>query len=538
MITFDNSPTVYWLLGYILAGIVVLLSNNQRISVPAFLSICFLLLVWMRLPVIVFNRELNPDESQMLSHAITLFQDPVYWRSVDGTTIGPLDNYLLVIPKLFGISINYSSGRIMGLGCTAGSLLFLFFTLKNWFGTGTARRLILAPLLFLAFTQEVDFVHYSSEQLPVFLLSLTIWLVSRFSHIKDRISVNAYWVGFVAGSIPFAKLQAVPQAMIAAMAACWFCYGHLRRSKDFVPLVTLIFGGLTFPLLVLIWTLAFGVFTDLIDFYLLGNVIYADGTSFTGIPAQFLKIFRLSTDFQIFTIALLIPAVIGAVRPSHLVTQETGKTEILLVIWLLLLSSIYAITKSGNDFIHYLNFCIVPWTLLAAFGISKLEKWAMIFPAVILFWFSGDDAFYFVKERKLNNFYSVNAAHLGQSPVVTELNKFKQKNDYMVVWGWQCTYYVEAQLAQGTAENHSERCIFDHKMRQTYRSRYLKDLTRTKPAFILDAVGKNSFWVQNKTTQGIESYPELLLYVSKNYSLVGNFDDTRLYIRKDRLELR
>ena len=74
----------------------------------------------------------------------------------------------------------------------------------------------------------------------------------------------------------------------------------------------------------------------------------------------------------------------------------------------------------------------------------------------------------------------------------------------MVVWGWQCVYYVEAQLAQGTAENHSERSIFNHPMRKTYRERYLADMKRTKPAIVLDAVGKNSFWVQNKKTQGIE----------------------------------
>jgi hypothetical protein len=103
MITFDSFPPVYWLLGYLLAAIVVFSANYKAVPTKAYLALSMLLLLVMRLPVIVFNRELNPDESQMLSHAITLFQDPVYWRSVDGTTIGPLDNYLLVIPKIVGI---------------------------------------------------------------------------------------------------------------------------------------------------------------------------------------------------------------------------------------------------------------------------------------------------------------------------------------------------------------------------------------------------------------------------------------------------
>ncbi|MEO6281878.1 MAG: hypothetical protein ABIN80_19815 [Dyadobacter sp.] len=538
MITFDSSPPVYWLLGYLLAAIVVLSANYKAVPTKAYLALSMLLLLVMRLPVIVYNRELNPDESQMLSHAITLFHDPVYWRSVDGTTIGPLDNYLLVIPKLLGFQIDYTSGRLMGFFCAAGSLIFLFFTLKNWFGTSRAKKIFPVPVIFLAFTQEVDFVHYSSEQLPIFLLSLCLWLLSCLSQHEKSKSANAYFVGFVAGAIPFAKLQAVPQAMVLVLAACWFCYLVYRDRKNYRPFLALMSGGLTFPAIVLLWALAFHVFTDLIDFYLLGNAIYAGGKGFFSIPTQFAAIFRLTPDFQFYTWALIPPILLGLIKIFSPLRIKSQDNAIPLIILFLVLSSIYAVTKSGNDFIHYLNFCVVPWTLLAAYGWSKLEKWSLVFPAILLIWFAGYDAYYFVKERKLNDFPSVGARDLWQSPVVTELKKYSKPTDYMVVWGWQCVYYVEAQLKQGTAENHSERSIFDHAMRKTYRHRYLKDIERTKPAIVLDAVGKNSSWVQNKKTQGIESYPELYQYILKNYKLLGSFDDTRLYVRKDRLQLR
>jgi hypothetical protein len=538
MITFDSFPPVYWLLGYLLAAIVVFSANYKVVPTKAYLALSMLLLLVMRLPVIVFNRELNPDESQMLSHAITLFQDPVYWRSVDGTTIGPLDNYLLVIPKLFGFQIDYTSGRFMGFLCAAGSLLFLFFTLKNWFGTSLAKKIFPLPLIFLAFTQEVDFVHYSSEQFPVFLLSLCLWLLSCLDQRGKSKSANAYFVGFVAGAIPFAKLQAVPQAMVLVLAACWFCYVIYRERKDYRPFLALMSGGLTFPLIVLLWTLAFHVFDDLINFYLLGNAIYAEGKGFFSIPAQFAAIFRLTPDFQFYTLALIAPILLALVKIFNLFKTKNQQYAIPLTIVFLVLSSIYAATKSGNDFIHYLNFCIAPWTLLAAYGLSKVEKWSLVFPAILLAWFAGSDAYHFVKERKLNEFASVGARDLWQSPVVTELKKYSKPGDYMSVWGWQCVYYVEAQLAQGTAENHTERSIFDLAMRRTYRDRYLADIERTKPAVVLDAVGKNSFWVQNKKTQGIQSYPELYQYILKNYELIGSFDDTRLYVRKDRLPSR
>lgn len=534
MFSFDNSPTVYWFIGYLLAGFVIFASQYQSISTRTYLFTGITLLVFMRLPIVVFNRELNPDESQMLSHALTLFQDPVYWRSVDGTTIGPLDNYLLVLPKLLGFRIDYSSGRFMGLLCVSGAWLLLFLALKNWFGLTIARRISIVPLLFVAFTQEVDFVHYSSEQLPVLLLAVCVFQLSRLDPKMVPSVSGLYFLGLAAGAVPFGKLQAAPLAVVLVLAAFVVLYQRFQRYGEFKPAIALISGGLTVPLIFLAFTLSFGVFDDLIDFYILGNAIYAGGSTFADIPSQFYKIIALSTDFQLFTFALIVPIAIGLVRIVRLYVPGKMGFHVPFTILFLVLSSIYAVTKSGNDFIHYLNFCIIPWTLLAAYGMSAVEGWSIAFPAVMILWFGGYDALHFVKERRLNAFDSVGKTALRESPVVTEILKIRQEGDYMVVWGWNCSYYVEAQLAEGTAENHSERSIFEHPMRDIYRKRYMSDLARTKPAFVVDAVGKNSLWVQDKKTQGIESYPELNQYIRKHYTLLGEYDDVRLYIRNDR----
>lgn len=534
MLSFDNSPTVYWFIGYLLAAVVIFASHYKSLPTKVYLATGVVLLVFMRLPVVVFNRELNPDESQMLSHALTLFQDPVYWRSVDGTTIGPLDNYLLVIPKLLGFQIDYSSGRFMGLLCVVGAWLLLFSALKNWFGGSIARRASIVPLLFVAFTQEVDFVHYSSEQLPVFLLAFCLWQLSRLDPKTVPAASGLYFLGLAAGAVPFGKLQAAPLAIVLVIAAFGVLFQRFRRYGEIKPVLALVVGGLTVPLFFLAFTLSFSVFDDLIDFYILGNAIYAGGSTFTDIPSQFFKIVALSTDFQLFTLALIVPMGIGLVKIVRLSAPGKMGFYVPFTILFLVFASIYAVTKSGNDFIHYLNFCIIPWTLLAAFGLSSVESWSLAFPAVMVAWFGGYDALHFVKERRLNAFDSVEKTALQESPVVTEILKRRKEGDYMVVWGWNCSYYVEAQLAEGTAENHSERSIFAHPMRDVYRKRYMSDLARTKPAFVVDAVGKNSLWVQNKKTQGIESYPELNQYIRNQYTLLGEFDDVRLYIRNDR----
>jgi len=538
MLTFDNSPTVYWFLGYLLGGTVILASIYNKVPVKVFLILCIGLLAFMRMPVIVFNRELNADESQMLSHAITLYQDPVYWRSVDGTTIGPLDNYLLVIPKIFGFQINYTSGRVMGLLCCIGALLFVFSAMKKWFGETAARVAFTVPIIFLAFTQENDFVHYSSEQLPVFLLAATIWLLSKLTDTKQISSGITFLLGFTAGMMPFAKLQSVPQAMIIVLAAFCLCYQWYNRTREIKPLIFLMIGGLAFPFLLFLWILLNNVFQDFIDFYILGNAIYAGGSSFSQIPSQFIALVSLSSDFSAYSLILLIPIIFGlfqAFRPSS-VSKNSVDFLIPATIILLILTGIYSSTKSGNSFIHYLNFCIYPWILLAAFGIKTYGKWCIAVPVFLLFWFAGNDALSYQREHRLNAFESVNGfSKLDKSPVVLALKKFTRPGDYMVVWGWQCKYYVEAQLAQGTAENHSERSIYKHPMQEKYLERYVSDLQRTKPAVILDAVGIYSLWVQDKKTQGIDNFPAVADYVHQHYTLVSTVDDVTLYVRKDRL---
>ena len=538
MLTFDSSPTVYWFLGYVLGGIIILASIYQKVPGKAYLILCLGLLAFMRMPAIVFNREINPDESQMLSHAITLFQDPVYWRSVDGTTIGPLDNYLLVIPKIFGFQINYTSGRVMGLLCCIGALICIFSVMKKWFGETTARVAFTVPIIFLAFTQESDFVHYSSEQLPVFLLAFTIWLLSKIKDIQQISSGPAFSLGLVAGMMPFAKLQSVPQAMAVVLAGLWLCYQFYNRTKEIKPLIFLLIGGLTFPFLLFSWILMNNVFQDFIDFYILGNAIYAGGSSVSQIPSQFIALVSLSSDFSAYSLILLIPIIFGlfqAFRPS-VVSKNRFDFVIPATIILLILTSIYSSTKSGNSFIHYLNFCIYPWILLAAYGIKARSKWFIGASFILLFWFAGNDALSYRREHRLNAFESVNGFNkLDKSPVVLALKRFTKPGDYMVVWGWQCKYYVEAQLAQGTAENHSERSIYKHPMQEKYLERYLSDLQRTKPAVILDAVGIYSLWVQDKKTQGIDNFPAVADYVHQHYTLVSTVDDVTLYVRKDRL---
>jgi hypothetical protein len=548
MLTFDSSPTLYWAVGYALTAVLIGVSQKKQITLPFYLLGALVVFVLLRLPVVVLNRELNADESQIISHAITLFQDPVYWRSVDGTTIGPLDNYLVVIPRLLGFQLDYTSARGMGLLCGIGSLFFFFVAIKRWFGNTTARIALLIPLIFLAFTQETDYVHYSSEQVPLLLLSICLALLASLSQQKKEFPLQVkekpvwpwYGLGFVAGMIPFAKVQAVPQAFVLVLGGIYLGYQYYRQTGSTKPLLALLTGGLTFPAIALVWMLFYGVFQDFIDFYILGNAVYAGGGALTDIPSQFGKLVLLSPDFTVLLGIVALITVLGRAAGQRLPLSSTSSPGLFLPLIILGygLTAVYAATKSGNLFVHYLNFCIYPLGLTAALGIQQMTTkriFVLAGPLLLVGWFGLQDALSFYKSRHLNAFVSVDATTLPESPVIKALKPYVTSADRLVVWGWQCRYYVEAQLAQGTAENHSERCIFQHPLREAYRERYLSDIERNRPAIFIDAVGRNSTWVQDVATQGYETFPELATYINKNYRYIGKIDDTRLFVRNDRV---
>ena len=70
-------------------------------------AVLFLFLFAWRWPFLLVASEFNPDESQLIAGTITLAHDPVFWRSVDGTTSGPLNFYVLLPVHWLGASSTF-----------------------------------------------------------------------------------------------------------------------------------------------------------------------------------------------------------------------------------------------------------------------------------------------------------------------------------------------------------------------------------------------------------------------------------------------
>jgi len=366
---FDNSPVAYWLLVLVLSALLLGAAYRTQLRQELFLLLSLGFLFVCRLPSLVYNLEINPDESQMITQALTLRFDPVYFRSVDGTTGGPLNSYLLILPSLFGLPFDYISARLLAFVLVAGHLYLLFRTIRLWTSELTARQVLIFFVVMLGITQSEDFLHYSSELLATLLLASAYYLYAR--QLRKRApSLRAVALpGLLMGLIPFAKLQGVP---MAAVVTGFVGLDILTRTgrlphKPVTYLLVLIGSALTFPALVVGTTLAYGVFDDLMLYYIKSNLIYQGDATFLPwllhLPWFLAKVPSLASLLAVLLMAG-IPLFFKFSVPVSLRTTE-GKMAAFLL--LLLAATIFAITRPAREYIHYLHFLIAPVGLIMGF---------------------------------------------------------------------------------------------------------------------------------------------------------------------------
>ncbi len=545
---FDTSPIVYWLLVYGLSWgllwLAVWPSINRRVFLVSMLGLLFLL----RLPSIVFDYEINPDESQMITQALTLRNDPVYFQSVDGTTGGPLDSYFLILPSLLGLPFDYITAHLTAFFLISVCLWLLFSTARLWFGEPAA-RLALLPLIFvLGLTQNGDFLHYNSELVPLVLLSLSYYLYATLLP-QDQPKVGQIAViGLLLGMVPFGKLQAVPLAATVGLfvAISILTRRNLTLGAKAGQLIALGAGALTFPFLFVAFMSLNGVYGDFETFYIVGNLRYASDTNQLQSILSLPEFLQKSGSFDWYTKLAIGVWLIG------LVIAIRHRTKLSLNIWerlgfitTLLLATLFSITRTGSGYLHYLFFLTGPLLLGSAYGWKQISRhvasWRWVgaaAAAVILVLFGVQTILDYRHSVPINPYPSEwqNGWAVQQSPVSKEIVKYAKPGEKLVVWGWRCDYYVQAQMPQGVAENHTIRSAYYHPLQATYQQRYVRNFMRSLPPVFVDAVGSQNLWMTDRKTQGHELIKPLGKFVAVHYRYMGLVNDTRIYVRADRLK--
>ena len=498
------------------------------------------LLFFKRLPILFINWELNPDESQLLSQAITLRHHPVYWKYIDGATMGPLSSYYVAIPGYLGIPLNYVVLRWTAFFCLLVNVTSGYFAIENFFNARTARLALLPGIAFLAFTTHFDFLHATNEQLSLTLIGLAVWQYSRLWHYQSfRSPGSLFLLSFISSLVPFAKLQGTPTVLVlvgAAFIGLLNQYPKIDRSVFWRALGGLLIGGLLFPVVVVVLTLGFGVFADFIQFYIAGNIAYGAEASFWYFLGRFPAFVGHTIDFVVF----LLPTLVLFISWLFLRPKERKRQNgLLLFITTLLVASGYAVIKPGNEFTHYLLYLVFPVCLLNAWLIDNfwLPRYTVFWVSLICLSISINTVIQYNKQVKGPLIEYRNAPfafrHFHLSPTALEVLKLVQPGDDLVVWGWAPQYNVQTQMPQGVCDNHTIRCVMGSNQR-IHRARYIRNIQASRPPVFIDAVGPNSIWLYDRATYGYENFPELKNYINTNYRFVGEIDKNRVFTRLDR----
>lgn len=545
--SFLKSPLLWetggWLAFLIVAALLVRgdfrsqLSRNQQLGL---LLALLGLLFFKRLPILFINWELNPDESQLLSQAITLKHHPVYWKYIDGATMGPLSSYYVALPGYVGVPLNYIVLRWLAFACMGVSVVSGYLTIENFFNARTARLALFPLIAFLAFTTNMDFLHATNEQLSLALIGLSIWQYSRLWRQQAfDATTGLFLLGFLSSLVPFAKLQGTPTALAVVLAAFLSLFGQysaMPRSKFWRAVVSLVGGGLVFPALVVVLTIGFGVFSDFIQFYIAGNFAYGAEASFWDFLLLFPAFIAHTTDFLVFllpTFALILGWLL--IRPRH----AENKVSLLLFGLGLVIASGYAIIKPGNAFTHYLLYLTFPVCLVNAWFIDKLRKSLHTILWVAFVVLSVGVSTFLQADRPASDPLTIykktpfDFRFFRRSPTAQEALKLAKPGEDLVVWGWAPMYNVQTQMPQGVCDNHVIRCVMGSNQ-PVHRARYIRNLEASRPPVFIDAVGPNSIWLNDRARFGYETFPELKTYIDQHYQLVGEIEHNRVFVRKDR----
>jgi len=547
------------------------------------MGLCLLLLVFMRVPSLFYNHEINCDESQVITQALSLARNPVYGQAVDGTTIGPINNYLLLLPAYLGFPFDYTTSRVVALLLLLVSLVLFDRGLRDWVSP-LARRLTLTVVtVFFAWSTQADFLHYSSELTSFPLIILAFNGAIRLFHAKRPSLWGLFGIGLIAGIVPYCKLQTLPIiGAIGLVVVLFLICTQLRQSLR--AILTLAAGFVLPNLVVFGLAESYGVTGDLITYYFVGNLktysgIYADvpmvQQSFFWKLVKAPIFFSRLVDFLLTLVCYTVAAVIGMLLVVR--SSDAAHRRQMLFTWThalvlaTLLSALFATIRPGTQFAHHLLLMVFPMGWLTAVGLHLISQSSVpalrqrLYPAFVIslpILLLGQVFVYsslyslrpWLKNAPLNFamaepttgyqkwLYHVNPylasfpnyTDLTLSPVSQTVQRYTKPGDYLAVWGWNCQFYVETQLAQGVSESHSQRSIVPNPMQDMYQKRYVSELITNRPAVFLDAVGMNSMAL-NSPKQRHENFATVSKVIREQYTQVADLQYVRVYVRQDRL---
>lgn len=542
-------------------------SGWEFLSSPWFFAalVCLFMLT-ARWPGFFHPESINPDEDQLLVAAWALTKDPIFFRSAECGSSGPMNVYPLLLPKLFGWMPTLFSGRLIGTLMLAISISAIYFAFRCALTEWTARAGALMALTFFGWTYFWDFRHYTSEHSPVFFMALAWAALSYVAFGKQSSSkikiLAACFSAISLAMVPLAKLQAIYPAALSGiflLIAVFFCVSGSPIKR--ILAVALV--GLAALLVPLGFALIFAL-TSVAEYAWLsyiGNALAYRGDS-PGVPAMMSLFWQmLTTDsplrsndlslmvlgasiLSILLIAGLFFPRLRAPRRSSLIF--TGGAL------LILMGTIYSITSPMRPYPHYLVFLPLPLTLTCAGLLQCFTDCFSLEPpgknrtalVIALGLFLLFTAFPVAKYRVHHPHVSVGHAR-NYHEYEHDLKKREPLpkliiehaaggNGYLAAWGYNPRIYQQTEMLSATRLSTSSSIFNQNELRDFFLQTYLQDLQNKEPTVFVDVVAPGQFMLMNdRMIHGYEQVPEIQSYVDTHYHLVAEHEGVRIFLRRN-----
>jgi hypothetical protein len=525
------------LLLFLLAGALCFPAGRKRWN-AVFEMLVLLSVVAGRWPAIFAGRLNNPDESQIIAGAATLWRHPEFWKWVDGMTVGPLSYYAVWLGKLAGLGFTYEGARMVAAVFYAVSTVALYRFLRNQFSELPAKVAVVPFVAFGSLNLFWDMVQFGNETTPVFLLCIGMWLAFPAVDYRGNHYVRMAAAGIALGAVPFGKLQVAPMAVFVGVTALVAVFLRDNKSGMWGRASALVAGAITVPAIAAVYLTIYNLWTHFLTTYLQNNITYVQHGQ--NLPVELLKRFipylipsEGTLHLFIGTLALLLTCIWQV--PSF--SRRARNWTMWGTAWLAV--SIASIVLPGRAFEHYQTLLLPALLILGGacicgqFSIASPPAGRFAFITIFLLLTTLPLAW-----ARLST-HQASLDHLKRgpdefNPVTEEILKFAQPGEKMAIWGWQPNLWVSTSLIQGTRDGISVKQVYPSPEQDYYLHRYMFDLKRNLPPVFLDTAGPGRFAFDPRSKYGHESWPELAAFVSANYVLHSDLVGIRIYLRKDR----
>ncbi|NBV84792.1 MAG: hypothetical protein EBS01_00665 [Verrucomicrobia bacterium] len=487
--------------------------------------------VW-RLRSLLYNGEINVDESQFLAQLLRYKTDPIPWRGVDGGSSGPLNTWVLLWAPLLGLKVGYFAARVTGLLCLWSTCCGLALALAEIAGRRLALLLTLPAVTLLLTSLNLDYLFFSSEQLPIAFIAWTVFFLARQATQPTRLL--AYGIGLLTGAMPFCKIQIGPGAVFLWIVGAGILWFQFQASRDFWRfLLSQILGGLTVPALILAPVIFVGAWREFFDLYLKAATGYKSpgaGSSALQTPTL-MQLIQGVPEFYAFVIVTLgllsLFAVLLVLKPRAV---SRGRWAALASILGFAAVVGYSVSRSGYAFPHYTILLIPCVTLLGAVTVLFLGDdktappiWVYAAAGLLIPFVQGYRAF---REATAHPQFLGDWGS-GVHPVGAVLAQHAREGQSMFVWGYAPKFYVITGFVPASRfmETISTLTLPPEAESDpnSNLSRLVRDLEKSKPELFVDA--PDEFWFPSPTIpRGIaarhHNVPVISRFVSSYYKPV------------------